>query len=207
MSGICALWGRASGPAVSGLGARMLGALKLDVTERPNVIEDLAGPILAGVSARFDTQQSYAHDDVIVVCDAEFYNEAELQRSVDFKSIDRGLDTAALLRELYRRYDLDLFDRLRGKFSFAIWDGRAKRMIAAIDRFGIGRLAWCESRRTVAVASRVDALGASGLIDGDIDPVAVANVLNFSANLEPVTIFRGVQRLPAGCFRSLPKAT
>ena len=48
------------------------------------------------------------------------------------------------------------------------------------------------------IASRVDAFARSGEVDLEINPRAIANVLNFSANLAPETIFTSIHRLIPG---------
>ena len=88
-------------------------------------------------------------------------------------------------------------DKLRGGFSVILWDLVEQRLVAAIDGFGIKRLAWYEDKKGVLIASRADALRA-GTERLEINPRAIANVLNFSANLAPETIFTGVHRLLPG---------
>ena len=89
-------------------------------------------------------------------------------------------------------------EKLRGSFSFILWDTQEKTLVAAIDHFAIKRLAYYQDNRVLLVASRVDALIQSGAIEKTINPRSIANVLNFSVNMGPETTFSGVQRIPPG---------
>ena len=132
---------------------------------------------------------------MLVACDADLLNEHELLRSVP--DVPSPARTASLLAALYERHGEHFVERLRGGFSVVLWDLIERRLIAAVDGFGIKRLAWHDDGKVVSVASRADALRASS--DRlSIDPRAIVNVLNFSANLGPGTIFAGVHRLPPG---------
>ena len=88
----------------------------------------------------------------------------------------------------YERHGEAFVDKLRGGFSVVLWDLRERRFFAAIDGFGIKRLAWYDDGKVLLIASRVTAMraGTDGL---EINPRAIANVLNFAANLAPETIF------------------
>jgi asparagine synthase (glutamine-hydrolysing) len=81
---------------------------------------------------------------------------------------------------------------LHGPFAFgaALADGRA---VAAVDRFAQRTMCWSDVGGTVRTAPRADAFGA-----GELDPQAVYDYLFFHAIPSPRTIFRGVQRVPAG---------
>jgi asparagine synthase (glutamine-hydrolysing) len=73
-------------------------------------------------------------------------------------------------------------------------------LLAAVDGFGMHRLVYSCDGKTLMVASRAHALVASGDVDLTINPHAIPNLLNFSMNLAPETIFTKVHRLPPGCL-------
>ena len=96
---------------------------------------------------------------------------------------------------LYERHGPAFVEKLRGGFSLILWDVGERRLVAhPIDGFGIKRLAYYRDKDVLAVASRVDALAGCGVVDQRINPKAIANVLNFTSNLAPETIFAGVDR-------------
>jgi asparagine synthase (glutamine-hydrolysing) len=150
----------------------------------------------AGVAAsvRFATQQVYGDGEILLACDADLYNEAELTVLAG----GRADGTAALLAALYRRLGCDFVKKLSGNFSLVLWDERERRLVAAVDPFGVNRLVYFQNGRMIAVASRIDALLRTGEIVAEVNPRAIANFMNFGVNLAPETVFQNVRRLAPG---------
>ena len=197
MSGICAVWRKQNPERVADTLASIRAGLSIVGEERFARESDQG--VGVGVSARFDEQQIYKDDRVLLACDAELLNEKELCESLGRKPEgDAGRRTAALLAELYARFGSGFVERLRGGFSLVLWDRRERRMLAAIDGFGIKRLAYYQDDKVLLIGTRVDALARTGEVDLKINPRAIVNVLNFSANLAPETIFAKIQRLIPG---------
>jgi len=198
MSGICAVWHRdVSGRAAEALSAGSSG-LSLTADERPECQMD--GNAGVAVVARFATQQICQTARVLLVCDADLHNQDELEKSAGGTRTDApgNQRRALLLAQLYERSGVEFVEKLRGNFSLILWDRREKKLVAAVDRFGMGRLAYSDDGKSVIVATRIDALMRSGLVEPKINPRAIANVLNFSASLGPETVFTTVSRIPPG---------
>ena len=197
MSGICAVGSKDDRRQSSELLARMLTGVTLDMPERQEsrAVEGAA----IGVSAQFATQQFYENDRLVLACDADLYNLDALAGLVAGSRKGPGdAGTAALLAALYERFGTDFVAKLEGGFSVVLWDIRERRLVAAIDGFGIKRLVYYQEAGTLLVASRIDALLQTGKVEREVNPRAVANVLNFSTSLGPETIFTQVQRLLPG---------
>lgn len=198
MSGICAVWRKNSEGTAETL-ACVAAGLSLAAAERTG--QEMADGAEAGVgvSSIFATQQIYRNDRVLIACDADLHNLDELQAlTSDRQPVAEGAKTAALMARLYERFGPGFVDKLRGAFSVALWDRRERKLLASIDGFGINRLVYYQDGQLLAVASRVDALMRLAGIGREINPRAIANILNFSANLGPGTIFTRVQRLGPG---------
>jgi asparagine synthase (glutamine-hydrolysing) len=193
MSGICAVWHKDDPARVASTLTAMSAALPPRQADRP--ARETASGVGVAVRARVDGEQIFRNQRVLLVCDADLLNESELARTVG-ASMERP-GTGALLGALYERYGDGFVQKLRGGFAVVLWDFLERRLVAAIDGFGIKRLAWHDDGRTLLIASRVDAIRAGGGGAG-INPRAIANLLNFSANLAPDTIFTGIERLPPG---------
>ena len=106
--------------------------------------------------------------------------------------------TAAIFAALYLKYGAAFVEKLRGAFSVILFDRRRNEWLAAIDRFGIKRLAYYRDEKVFCIATRVDALARRAGVDLEINPRAIVNVLNYSANMAPDTIFTKVTRLIPG---------
>ncbi len=177
--------------------ASVAGGISLHAAERIQKQTDQGAGV--AVAARFQTQQIYQNARVLVACDAELYNDDELgQNTAETDEVPESAKTAALLARLYERFGCDFVEKLRGGFSVVLWDRRERRLLAAIDGFGIKRLVYYQDDNLLLVASRIDGLLRSADAKLEISPRAIANVLNYTANLAPETIFTKVHRLVPG---------
>ena len=82
--------------------------------------------------------------------------------------------------------------RLNGIFAFALWDERARRLVAARDPLGVKPLYWRTDGRRLAVASEVGALLAAGLVEPRVDRVALDHYLACRFVPAPRTLFEGI---------------
>jgi len=198
MSGICAMW-RKDVPEGGARGMDALCAgLSLDPRERRGVALDRA--VGVGVSARFETQQLYQDELLMVACDAELYNEAELAQLVGGGETSGPNATAALIGKLYQRFGIQFLDKLRGDFGVIVWDRRERNLYAACDGFAIHSLVYYDGPRSLLIASRIDALLATSEVPADVDPRGIAKYLNYQVNLGPDSIVANVTRLLPGQF-------
>ena len=68
--------------------------------------------------------------------------------------------------------------------------------MAARDPFGVKPLYWWTDGRRVALASEIGALLAAGLVEPEVDRVALDHFLACRFVPAPRTLFEGVQKLP-----------
>jgi asparagine synthase (glutamine-hydrolysing) len=83
---------------------------------------------------------------------------------------------------------------LDGNFAVALATS-PQEVVMAVDRFGIETLCWRQDGDMLRVSDRADGVGGT-----EIDPQAIYDYLFFHVIPSPRTIFKGVQRLPAGHF-------
>lgn len=197
MSGICAVWRKQNPERTPETLAQINEGLALSATDRADRVASQGAGV--GACSGSGAQQIYQNARLLIACDADLYNEDELRHGAgEGEPGPETARTAALLAALYERYGCNFVEKLHGAFSVILWDRGEKKLVAAIDGFGIKRLAYYEDRNVLLIASRVDALARSGEIDLAINPRAIPNILNFSVNLAPETIFTKVQRLAPG---------
>jgi asparagine synthase (glutamine-hydrolysing) len=105
---------------------------------------------------------------------------------------------------MYEHYGDDFLKRLRGMFALAIYDQRRgpglERLLLARDHFGIKPLLYTRVGNRLVFASELKALLASGLVEREIDPVALRLLLTFGSVTQPRTMLRGVRMLPPAHF-------
>ena len=145
----------------------------------------------------------------VIVYNGEIYNFMEIRRGLEEKGhrFKTRCDTEVLLRG-YEEYGEGIVNRLRGMFSFAIWDRRARTLFGARDIFGIkpfyyGKLKSGFSPRGVnphdgelifgsEIKSFLDHPG----FEKKLNPRALRPYLTFQYSAAEETFFEGVRKLP-----------
>ncbi|MCE9585950.1 asparagine synthase (glutamine-hydrolyzing) [Candidatus Uhrbacteria bacterium] len=103
-------------------------------------------------------------------------------------------DTEVIVRA-YEKWGDDCFERLEGMFAIAIWDAKLKRLVIARDRLGKKPLYWTEKNGTIWFASELKALLSAGVVEKQIDHVALAAYFRSDAVPTPRSIFANVSKL------------
>ena len=151
--------------------------------------------------------QPMLNDDgrVALVYNGEIYNHREVRSELEalgkFAWKTDHSDTEVLLRA-YEEWGIGCLDRLNGMFSFAIYDMRNRnRPVLHIvrDRLGIKPVYF--SRTTQGewlFASEIRALVAHPHITPEMNRAAFWHYLTFIVSPPPLTLFKGIFKLPAG---------
>jgi asparagine synthase (glutamine-hydrolysing) len=144
-------------------------------------------------------RQPLANEDetVWIVFNGEIYNHLALRREL----LGRGhrfrtrSDTEAIVHA-YEEWGADCAQRLRGMFAFAIWDERAQRLTLVRDRLGIKPIYYSELDGDLAFASEIKSLLCVRTIDSSVDDDALTAYLALRYVPAPLTMFRGIYKLP-----------
>lgn len=148
-------------------------------------------------------RQPMATEDgaLTLIYNGEAYNCAELRvelqaRGHRFRSTS---DTEVVLRG-YREWGIEVLDRLRGMYAFALWDAPQQELVLARDRIGVKPLYYRfdPDAPRLSFASEVRALLKAGLCERRMDPEALHGFLALGSIPEPRTLLRGVALLPPG---------
>jgi asparagine synthase (glutamine-hydrolysing) len=109
----------------------------------------------------------------------------------------RSRSDSELIVHLYAELGLDCLRVLRGELAFVLWDARARRLVAARDRFGIKPLVYAHRDGELWLASEAKALAAAGLsLAWDAETLRQIFAHQYPASTR--TLFRGVSELPPG---------
>jgi asparagine synthase (glutamine-hydrolysing) len=133
-----------------------------------------------------------------VTHNGEVYNYIELRGLLGKDRFTTSSDTEVILRA-YREWGEGCLDRLRGMFSFALWDEETQTLFAARDRFGIKPFYYTVVDGVLYFASEVKAL-LPFLPKVETDFAGLADYLTFQFPLAGKTLFAGVQELLPGHF-------
>src|SRR2546426_692592 len=136
---------------------------------------------------------------VWITYNGEIYNYAELGEELRAKGhrFQTHSDTEVVLH-LYEEVGEDCVERLRGMFSFAIWDKREEKLLLARDRLGIKPLYYFAGDDFLAFGSEIRALLQLPSIPRHVNTQALHDYLTFRYNVAPDTMFDGIMKVPPG---------
>jgi asparagine synthase (glutamine-hydrolysing) len=134
-----------------------------------------------------------------LVYNGEVFNARELRAELESAGhrFRTSCDTEVVLRG-YVEWGTDVLHRMNGMWALAIWDSKLRRLFLARDRLGVKPLVYANTPAGFAFGSEIKAVVASGLVGRELDPAALPHYLSSFAVPEPLTLVRGVRRLPAG---------
>ena len=142
---------------------------------------------------------------VAVTYNGEIYNHAEIRRELEalgkYRWKTDHSDTEVLLHA-YEEWGLDCVHKFYGMFAVGIYDGRNReRPVLHLirDRVGIKPLYFTRTTDGEWLfASEIKALTAHDKVSPEMDRVAFWHYLTFIVTPAPLTLFRGIFKLPAG---------
>ena len=135
-----------------------------------------------------------------VVFNGEIYNYRELRRQLEGRHRFRTASDTEVILHLYEEHGTGLLEHLRGMFAFALWDGRARRLLLVRDRIGIKPLYYLTEPGRLAFASELRALRELATRPLETDPQSVYDFFGFRYVPAPDTFYRNVSKLLPGHF-------
>ncbi|HVU51919.1 MAG TPA: asparagine synthase (glutamine-hydrolyzing) [Polyangia bacterium] len=172
-------WRREVGPWHVALGHRRLAIIDVEGSPQPMENEDGA---------------------LAVTYNGEVYNFQELRPALEragHRFRTRG-DTEVVVHQL-EEHGADGVGALHGMFAFALWDGRARRLILARDRAGIKPLYYAQlDGGGLVFASELTSLLAHGGVRAALAPEGLASYFFSDYAHAPGTLLRGVRKLAPG---------
>jgi asparagine synthase (glutamine-hydrolysing) len=146
--------------------------------------------------------QPLANEDgsVWVVFNGEIYNFADLRADLAARGhVFRTHSDTEVIVHGYEEWGDACVERFRGMFAFALWDAHAHRLLLARDRVGIKPLYYAHAADGGLVfGSEIKAILEDPAVDATWSPEALDAYLTFLYVPAPATIYRAIQKLPAG---------
>lgn len=132
-----------------------------------------------------------------ITFNGEIYNHQILRSRLERQghSFSSNSDTEVIVH-LYEETGLNCLDELRGMFSFAIWDGRRRRLVLARDRMGQKPLFYAEHQESFIFASEIKAILQVETFPRTLRPESLDSYLTYKYVPAPYTMFSGVWELP-----------
>lgn len=147
---------------------------------------------------------------VVVIYNGEIYNHAAIRQELEslgkYQWKTDHSDTEVLLHA-YEEWGLECVQRFYGMFAFAIYDARKpnKPVVHLVrDRLGIKPLYFAKTAAGEWIfGSEIRALMAHPDLTPEMDRTAFWHYLTFIVTPAPMTLFRGVFKLPAGYMMTI----
>ncbi len=134
-----------------------------------------------------------------IILNGEIFNYRQLREELKDKghTFRTASDTEVVVH-LYEEMGTECVRRLRGMFTFAIWDSKSSTLFIARDRVGIKPLYYASNGGRFAFASEVKALLLCPFVSREMNREALPDYLVLQYVPAPETLFAGIKKLPAG---------
>jgi asparagine synthase (glutamine-hydrolysing) len=152
---------------------------------------------LSIIDVRGGHQPIHNEDESIwIVFNGEIYNYLELREYLEKRrhKFYTKSDTEVIVH-CYEEFGDDFVKKLRGDFSFAIWDSNKKRLVLARDRLGVTPLYYTIIDNSIIFASEIKAILEYEKVKRELDFEALHQYLTFQYVPCPLTAFKGIKKL------------
>lgn len=146
------------------------------------------------------TQPIYNEDKTIaIIFNGEIYNYQELKEELKTHDFKTKTDTEVLVHG-YEEWGVDLLNRLRGMFSFAIYDIKKKELIIARDHFGIKPLYYYRGKNCLLFGSEIKSFLEYPDFEKELNKEMIGAYLTFSFTPGANTFFKNVYKVVPGHY-------
>ncbi len=154
---------------------------------------------LAIIDLNTGKQPMYSDDKkIVIVFNGEIYNFLELRKDLEKKyKFHTKSDTEVIIHG-YEEWGTEVTKKLRGMFSFALWDSNKKELFCARDNWGIKPFYYYQNGDTFMFASEIKAFLDHPDFKKEFDESILSAYLCFNSTPTRETFFKGVKRLEPG---------
>ncbi len=138
-------------------------------------------------------------DRVWLVFNGEIYNHAALREGLEQRGhVYASRTDSETILHLYEERGLDFVHDLEGDYAIALWDADRERLVLARDRAGVKPLYFHQQNGRFIFGSEIKAILKHPSLIAEVNEEALYHYLTFVTTPAPQTLFRGIQKLPAG---------
>lgn len=209
MCGICGVW--EYGAARGDIGRELLVSMRDTMTHRgPDdagelIFDDGRGGFgfrrlsIIDLSAAGHQPMHGCDDRNWLVFNGEIYNHAQLREGLEQRGhVYRSRTDSETILHLYEERGADFVNDIEGDFGIAIWDADRERLVLARDRAGVKPLYFYQKDGRFIFASEIKAILQHTAVTAQVNEEALYHYLTFLTTPAPQTLFRGIQKIPAG---------
>ncbi|HVS83645.1 MAG TPA: asparagine synthase (glutamine-hydrolyzing) [Pyrinomonadaceae bacterium] len=146
-------------------------------------------------------------DRVWLVFNGEIYNHASLRKGLEQRGhVYASRTDSETILHLYEERGLDFVHDLEGDYAIALWDADRERLVLARDRAGVKPLYFHQQDGRFIFASEIKAILEHPAVTPEVNEEALYHYLTFLTTPAPQTLFRQIQKLPAGHMLVIDRA-
>lgn len=128
----------------------------------------------------------------------EIYNHQELRKELEGQGYRyRSQSDTETVLYAFSEWGPECVTRFDGMWAFAVWDAKRRKLFLSRDRIGIKPLYFTQQAGAFMFASEIKALLKHPRVIRDVDTRAMYHYLTFMTTPAPLTMFRGIYKLPA----------
>ena len=136
---------------------------------------------------------------VWIVFNGEIYNFPDLREGLVKRGHDFSTHTdTEVIVHLYEEMGADCVSKLRGMFSFALYDERRRKLLLARDRLGKKPLYYALQGQRLLFGSEIKAILTVAPELATVNHKALLQYMYFGYVPDPLTAFTTIQKLPPG---------
>jgi asparagine synthase (glutamine-hydrolysing) len=155
------------------------------------------------------TQPMPNEDETVWVSfNGEIYNHLRLRdelKSAGHQFRTDHSDTEVIVHG-YEQWGLDgMLERIEGDYAISLWDTKTEKLFLIRDRVGVKPLYFSLQDGMLLFGSEIKAIVAHPSVKRDVDPMAMYHYLSFLTTPAPMTMFKGIFKLPAGHYLEIDK--
>lgn len=156
---------------------------------------------IIGLSSKGNQPMANEDGTVYLVFNGEIYNYRSLRETLENCGHEFTSETdSEVILHGYEEWGSDCVERLRGMFSFGIYDENTDRTFLARDRAGIKPLFISDRDDRFLFASEPKAFLADDQFPREVDTVGLQYYLKYRYIPSPRTIWKDVKSVPPGCY-------
>jgi len=140
----------------------------------------------------------------VIVFNGEIYNHLALRAQLEAQNAApawHGRSDTETLLACFSAWGVErTLQATVGMFALALWDNQQRELTLARDRLGEKPLYWGWCGDTLLFGSELKALKVHPSFNAEVDRSALALLLRYNYIPAPYTIYRGIEKLPAGQY-------
>ena len=217
MCGICGVW--EYGAAQGNVERALVTAMRDVMTHRgPDdagelIFDDARGGFgfrrlsIIDLSAAGHQPMRGCTDRVWLVFNGEIYNHAALREGLERRGhVYASRTDSETILHLYEERGLDFVHDIEGDYAIALWDADREQLVLARDRAGVKPLYFYQQNGRFIFASEIKAILEHPAVTPEVNEEALYHYLTFLTTPAPQTLFRQIQKLPAGHMLVIDRA-